>query len=91
MRMRSLTLFNVIRYIFIHLCVMKRHNDYIIVGEMSDSSVKDYVVYALTTSHLTLKCSCGYTPVMRRATKFCLLSLTISLGLGLIGSVHGHG
>ncbi len=38
---------------------MKRHSDYIIsaitiVGEMSDSSFEDYVVYALTTSHLTL-------------------------------------
>ncbi len=66
-----------------------------IVGEMSDSSFEDSVVYALTTSHLTLKCSCGYPPVMRRVSsssyKVCLLSSTISLSLGLIGSVYGHG
>ncbi len=49
MRMRSITVFNLIRYIFIHLCVMKRHNDYIIVGEMSDSSVKDYVLLQVTS------------------------------------------
>ncbi len=35
---------------------------------MSDSSFEDSVVYALTTSHLTLKCSCGYPPVMRRVS-----------------------
>ncbi len=68
-----------------------------IVGEMSDSSFKDSVVYALTSSHLTLKCSCGYPPVMRRVSSSsykvlsCLLYSTISLGLGLIGSVYGHG
>ncbi len=39
--------------------------DISIVGEMSDSSFEDSVVYALTTSHLTLKCLCGYPPVMR--------------------------
>ncbi len=48
-----------------------------IVGEMSDSSFEDSVVYLLTASHLTLKCLCGYPPVMRRvssiaATKSCL-------------------
>ena len=35
-----------------------------IVGEMSDSSLEDSVVYALTSSHLTLKCSCGYPLVV---------------------------
>ncbi len=64
---------------------------------MSDSSFKDSVAYALTASHLTLKCSCGYPPVMRRVSSSsyivlpCLLSSTLSLGLGLIGSVYGHG
>ncbi len=68
-----------------------------IVGEVSDNSFEDSVVYALTTSHLTLKCLCGYPPVMRRVSSSsykvlpCLLSSTISLGLGLIGSVYGHG
>ncbi len=67
------------------------------VGEMSDNSFKDSVMYVLTASHLTLKCLCGYPPVMGRVSSSsyqvwpCLLSSTISLGLGLLGSVYGQG
>ncbi len=46
---------------------------------MSDSSFEDSVEEcALTTSHLTLKCSCGYPPVL-------------PFVFGLINSVNGHG
>ncbi len=51
---------------------------------------EDYVVYV--ASHLTLKYSRVSHPLWEEsATKSCLaLSLTLSLGLGLIGSIYGR-
>ncbi len=58
----------------------------IFVGEMSDSSFEDSVVYALTVSHLTLDLKCLYGPTryeksLLAAIKSCL-AFDHKLGLG---------
>ncbi len=83
--MCSFKLIKVIRFIFHVMNVMTITSLVIdiaitIVGEMSDNSFEYSVVYALTASHLILKCSCGYPPVMRRVSSSSYkVSLTFCL------------
>ncbi len=62
---------------------------------MSDSSFENYVVYALTASHLTLKCSSGYTctPVVRRVSSnsYKVFPRLLYSTICLISSAYGHG